>query len=441
MGAEERLLKLEAASASFKEEVETYGLSFEEGESQPRCQRREAAATAHARCENNDASLSRGWMSSACVACRKGEETATFFVSLKCTRSCYFCFNPNQERFAYYCQHERDIAGELQKAYSEGKKYSHVAVTGGEPCLHPKELCDFLETAKKLYPHVHARLYTSGDRLTDRLLQSLAALGLDEIRFSIKQEEGRESIEQQLKLIGDAVGVIPAVMVEMPVIPGTIDEMKTLLHRLDALGVRGINLLEFCFPLFNGDEFRNRGFKIRARPYEILYDYWYAGGLPVAGSETEALELLRYADERGLRMGVHYCSLDNKLTGQVYQQNKVLLSDSAGRLLPWLSMDEVDYFAKCTKVYGEDVERTTRALEKLSDEGVLAVPFDLDAPQACYLNECGDELLFPLPWAECVHAADESIALYASFNMIEACAGAPCPKEVALLPLSFPRNL
>ncbi len=25
---------------------------------------------------------------------------------------------------------------------------------------------------------------------------------------------------------------------------------------------------------------------------------------------------------QGVRMGVHYCSLENKLTGQVYQQNK-----------------------------------------------------------------------------------------------------------------------
>lgn len=441
MRAEERLLALEAARASFEEEVETYGLSFEEDESQPRCQRRGAAAKAHARCANNDASLSRGWLSSACVACRKGEETVTFFVSLKCTRSCYFCFNPNQEHFSYYCHHERDIAGELQKAYNEGKRYSHVAVTGGEPCLHPKELCDFLKTAKTLYPHVHARMYTSGDRLTGRLLHSLAVLGLDEIRFSIKQEEDREGIERQLKLIAGAVGVIPAVMVEMPVIPGTIDEMRALLHRLDALGVRGINLLEFCFPLFNGEEFRNRGFKIRARPYEILYDYWYAGGLPVAGSEAEALELLRYADEQGLRMGVHYCSLDNKLSGQIYQQNKVLLSDSVGRLLPWLSVDENDYFAKCTKVYGEDVERATKALERLSDERALTVPFDLDAPQACYLSERGDELLFPLHWAERVHTSDEAIALYTSFNMIETRAGASHPKEVALLPLSFPRNL
>lgn len=435
MGAEELLSGFEARCASFKRKVEDFGLPFEKSESQPRGRREEAAARAHARCENNGASLVRGWMSSACAACRTGEETATFFISLKCTRSCYFCFNPNQENYAYYRAHKRDIAEELRRAHSEGKTYSHIAVTGGEPCLHPKELCDFIETAKDLYPQVHTRVYTSGDRLTGRLLRTLADLGLDEVRFSIKQEEGSKSVERQLGLLKSAVDVIPSVMVEMPVIPGTIDEMKSLLCRLDALGVCGINLLEFCFPLSNDNEFRSRGFKIRACPYEVLYDYWYAGGLPIAGSELDAMALLEYADEQNLRMGVHYCSLDNKLTGQIYQQNKILMKEPVGRMYPWLSMDERDYIVKCAKVFDRDVERASDVLQKLADIGALEVPFGLEAARACYLCESDDELSFPLKWAEQVRSENEVINIYVSCSMIESSCGAPVPKEVALRPL------
>ena len=116
-------------------------------------------------------------------------------------------------------------------------------------------------------------------------------------------------------------------MVEMPVIPGTLSEMQELLVRLDDMGVRGVNLLEFCFPLCNAEAFRDRGFELRKHPFNYLYDYWYGGGVPVAGSEAEALELLAFAEREGLRLGIHYCSSDNKNTGQIYQQNKAFFAD------------------------------------------------------------------------------------------------------------------
>ena len=44
-------------------------------------------------------------------------------------------------------------------------------------------------------------------------------------------------------------------------------------------------------------------------PFEVLYDYGYAGGLAVAGSEQACLELVLFALEKGLSLGVHYLSL------------------------------------------------------------------------------------------------------------------------------------
>ena len=100
-----------------------------------------------------------------------------------------------------------------------------------------------------------------------------------------------------------AVGTIPAVVVEVPVIPGSLGQMKDLLVRSDALGISGVNLLEFCFPLHNAAEFAKRGFQLRKHPFKYLYNYWYGGGVPVAGSEAEALELLAFAEREGLRLG------------------------------------------------------------------------------------------------------------------------------------------
>ena len=74
-------------------------------------------------------------------------------------------------------------------------------------------------------------------------------------------------------------------------------------------------------PYNNAPEFARRGLQLRWPPYQTLYNFWYAGGLPVAGSELECLRLLEFAAQQDLRLGVHYCSLENKNTGQVWQQN------------------------------------------------------------------------------------------------------------------------
>ena len=175
-----------------------------------------------------------------------------------------------------------------------------------------------------------------------------------------------------------AVRAIPDVMVEMPVMPGEEEEMRALLVRLDSLGVRGINLLELCFPLHNEREFRRRGFKLRRKPYKVLYNYWYAGGLPIAGSEVACLDLLRFAEEAGLSMGVHYCSLDNKNTGQVFQQNRgFLLDDGFAHSHAWLVMDSADYFLKCAKAFGKDASSVREWLA--SEEGMEAVEVALKA--------------------------------------------------------------
>lgn len=415
MNLDEYRAAFDEVRADFEEGVAGFGLPFESVEGQPR------AARAHAACEHCDngaASLWSGWISPACVACRTGEETATFFISLKCTRQCYFCFNVNQEDYAYHRAHERDIASELRAAHASGACFRHLAVTGGEPCLHPEALLAFVRCAKELYPGVHVRVYTSGDLLDDGLLDELRDAGLDEIRFSVKQEEDAAAREETLGRIAAAVARIPDTMVEMPVVPGTLDEMKELLERLDRLGVRGVNLLEFCFPLANAEAFEERGFTLRRNPYAIPYNYWYAGGLPVSGSEAACLELLRFASEAGLALGVHYCSLDNKLSGQIYQQNKLFLLDGAfAASHAWLSFDERDYFLKCAKAFGDDVEAVRGLLPAgrwLSDEEVPSIAF-------------------PLASAPLVAKRAPAVEIGVSFNVLEPDEdGRPRVREVAL---------
>lgn len=414
------------AERDFEEAVEAFGVAFEPAESQPRARRRAVAEACGYRCENGDASLWRGWISPACLACRTGERTATFFIDLRCTRSCYFCFNPNQDGYEHFLSHKRDVARELEQARAAGERFSCVALTGGEPMLYRSEAAAFFRRANELFPGVHTRLYTSGDLLDEEGLRELAASGLAEVRFSVKPCGGGCAQEGIFDLMEAAVRHIPDVMIEVPVIPGSFDEMKEMLLRADAIGVRGVNLLEFCFPLARAEEFRARGFRLRKRPYAYLYNYWYGGGIPVAGSEADALALAAFAAREGLRIGVHYCSSDNKNTGQIFQQNKAFDSDGAlRRRYPWMAHDEQDRFLKCAKAFGGDVGPVRSRLDAL---GEAAYGVDEDIPS----------IAFPLSRVEEVRAGVPHAQLAASVNVVEDAHGeapgdgTPAMREVAV---------
>ena len=316
----------------------------------------------------NDAkSIVINQLSPSCDACRTGKDSATFFISLRCHRDCFYCFNPNQENYEYYLDHKRDVVAELEQYVAHHVKLKHIALTGGEPLLYPDEAACFFEKAKTLFPKSHTRLYTSGDHLNKALLEDLQKAGLQEIRISIRMHDSEKALAHTFNQLALAKLFISNVMVEMPVLPGTFEEMKAVLRKLEEIGIFSINLLEFCYPLSQPEEFRQRGFKIKARPFRVLYNYWYAGGLPIAGSEQVCLDLVEFAIREKLHIGVHYCSLENKHTGQIYQQN------ADQKIAKTAVFSNKDFFIKTAKVFGEDIPKVISKLEKIN--GAI---FDLD---------------------------------------------------------------
>lgn len=311
-----------------------------------------------ARVRNDRKSVTVNSISPSCEACRTGQGSTTFFISLRCHRNCFYCFNPNQENYEYYLDHKRRLVEELQQIAKQGGRLEHIALTGGEPLLHKEETIRFFETARSLFPNSRIRLYTSGDHLDQATLEALKQSGLDEIRLSIRMHDLDKGQRHTYKQLEASLAYIPSVMVEMPVLPGTFEPMKEVLYELDRIGIEGVNLLEFCFPVSNPIEFQQRGYKIKAHPFRVLYNYWYAGGLPIAGSEEVCLDLIDFTLEQKLKLGVHYCSLENKHTGQVYQQNvHKQLSKTA-------YFSEKDFFIKTAKVFGDDIKKVKPLLFK-----------------------------------------------------------------------------
>ena len=307
---------------------------------------------------NTDRSIYVNTISPACVACQKGVGSATFFTSLQCHRDCYYCFNPNQVEYAYFQQNKRDPAQELAQIRAAGKRVDYLALTGGEPLLHKAEATAFFQTATDTFPQAHTRLYTTGDHANEATLQQLQEAGLEEIRFSIRMHDLAQGHRLTFERIALAKQYIPTVMVEMPILPGTLEEMKAVLLELERLQIHSINLLEFCYPFANPQAFNQRGFKVKKRPFQFLYNYWYAGGVPISESELVCLALMEFSLDQKLTIGVHYCSLENKLTGQNYQQNY-------GRTLPKTAyFSDRDYLLKSAKVFGQDIPKVLNVFNR-----------------------------------------------------------------------------
>jgi uncharacterized protein len=343
----------------FMEQVRAMGLEIEADDTTaPVAQKIAELRNKGAGVRNSDKSIYVNRISPSCIACQTGINSSTFFISLKCHRDCFYCFNPNQENYEYYCEHMRDVIAELDELHRTKPRMGHIGLTGGEPLLYKEETSRIFEHARELFPASHTRLYTSGDHIDRETLDALQKAGLKEIRFSIRMHDIAKGHRNTYDNIALARDYIPNVMVEMPVLPGTLPEMKEVLLELDRLGIFGINLLEFCFPLNNPEVYREKGYKIKARPFRMLYDYWYAGGLPIAGSQTVCLDLVDFALETGLKLGVHYCSLENKHTGQVYQQN------SKYDLPRRMYFSQRDYFLKTAKVFGEDIPAVQQVFGK-----------------------------------------------------------------------------
>lgn len=301
---------------------------------------------------NGDASISVGSLSSACVACTGDCGSKTFFLSLECNRSCYFCFNANQLDFEQHQKLNTSWQREVEAFAEACECVTHVGLTGGEPLLHKPETLKFFEHIRSEHPCAHMRIYTAGDFFDESFLEALRKSGLHELRMSIKldADDGDAIVDDAIEKLALAKRFIPDVMVEMPVIPGTNVQMKRLLRKLDALGVFGINLLEFCYPMGAWDEFGARGFRVKNPPFPVLYNYRYAGGLPIDGSELLCLELLEFGIDEGLSLGIHYCSLENKNCDQVLQQNTAYKLDAE-----LFELSDADYFYRIAKVFDGDV--------------------------------------------------------------------------------------
>jgi len=230
-----------------------------------------------------------------CRGCLQGKGTNAF-VTGKCTRDCFFCFNQKPRKDELVVHGIR--LAEPEEAPDVVRRYGlrSVGVSGGEPTLKPDRLLRLVRALRTLPFRVRIDLYTNGDCLSDELLAQLKDAGLDAIRFNlVAREFDTEPLERALRYFDETA-------VEVPVIPERMAEMKAMVLRLDALGVPYLNIHELFACRENSARVAEEGYDSGGEESDALM--WE----PVAAADEAALTLLHFALENTTRLSVYYCS-------------------------------------------------------------------------------------------------------------------------------------
>jgi hypothetical protein len=233
-------------------------------------------------------SLARG-----CQLCVRGEKLVLFVTGL-CPRNCFFCpisDKKHQHDVTYANEWPTsnidDIIKEAELCSSKGAGF-----TGGDPLVKINRTVAYIRALKQRFGKAfHIHLYTSFDLVTEDRLKLLYTAGLDEIRFHADLQDYKfwDRINIANKFKWD-VGV------EIPVIPGMKKQTERLLKFLNDK-IKFLNLNELEVSDAEASKVSKLGFKTKD-----------ALSYGVKGSESLALELMKFVQQNSFSYSVHYCT-------------------------------------------------------------------------------------------------------------------------------------
>lgn len=220
-------------------------------------------------------------------------------VTGKCGRKCFYCPLSEEKRGKdLFFANERRV-GQLEHVILEAELMDALGtgVTGGDPLCATERTVESIRALKKRFGmshHVH--LYTS---TTDtRKIESVAGVGLDEIRFHPPVSMWRKlhktpfaNAISRSKRLGMDVGL------EIPVIPGRSSELVSAVAFADNMDLDFVNLNELEFSETNWRSLRALEFEVK--------DEVSSG---VKGSEELAFDILKLEAS----VPLHYCSASFK---------------------------------------------------------------------------------------------------------------------------------
>jgi uncharacterized protein len=230
-------------------------------------------------------------ISKGCKICGQGTWSC-LFITGKCNASCFYCpaSQLNDEIPA-----TQNLTFKTPEAYAEYINFFNfkgVSFSGGEPLLFFDRTLKYLEHLRKnCTPEIYIWMYTNGILADKMKFEKLASAGLNEVRFDIG------ATGYNLDKIKFAKGLIPDITIEIPAVPEEKDKIINLLPHMIKAGVTNLNLHQLRLTKHNAPKLSKRN-----------YTYINAEQPIVLESELAALEILKYARENHLEIGINYCS-------------------------------------------------------------------------------------------------------------------------------------
>ena len=234
-------------------------------------------------------------ISKGCQICGSGKWSC-LFITNKCNASCFYC--PAR-------QDQDELPSTQGLSFENPIDYAHyvkhfgfkgVSFSGGEPLLYFDRTLEYLKAVRKICGNdIYIWMYTNGILADQDKLQKLAEEGLNEIRFDIG------ATGYSLDKVKLAKGVIPVVSIEIPAVPEEKIKLLNLLPQMVEAGVHHLNLHQMRLTPYNADKVVKRGYTIINAEKPIVLE-----------SELTALEIIQYAKEYNLELGINYCSFHYK---------------------------------------------------------------------------------------------------------------------------------
>ena len=251
-----------------------------------------------------------GSLSPGCYICMKGT-WACIFLTMQCTRSCFFC---PQDKQKVYCKKPNldgiffDSSGDAV-AFLKRFHFKGVGLSGGEPFLAYDTLLSYVTAIHREFgKQIYIWTYTNGDLVTEDRAKQLAEAGLNELRFDIAARE------YDFSTLLMAKKYIQTITIETPLIPEDKKLLSAALKNAKKHKVSFINLHElYCSP-YNQLSFKKR-----------LYDLTSYG--TVSETLEQGLDIITKEKKADKSLSIQICSSKYKNTVHPWSINNRYLPE------------------------------------------------------------------------------------------------------------------
>ncbi|WP_297093715.1 radical SAM protein [uncultured Draconibacterium sp.] len=234
-------------------------------------------------------------ISNGCKLCGLGQWSC-LFITGKCNASCFYCPTSQQEDHLPTTQNLSFADPSAFAEYVNHFRFKGVSFSGGEPLLQFDRTLDYLkQVRRKCNPETYVWMYTNGILAETQKFRKLASAGINEVRFDIGATAFR------LDKIAAAKGIVPVITIEIPSVPEELERLKKMLPEMVKAGVSNLNLHQLRLTPHNVKQLSKHN-----------YTYIHAEQPVVLESELAALELIAYAHDHSIDIGINYCSFHFK---------------------------------------------------------------------------------------------------------------------------------